>query len=501
MTEIERSGTGDETLDRMLQGGYPAGRATLVTGGPGTGKTTLAMQFLQAGLDAGDDCLFVSTEQTPAELRSSLADFDFDLDHGSLTFASVHAAPGQTLESDENVLTLQQLRDREGDAPLFDDGFGAPFTGHYVREYLRGFGPQDRVVFDSVSGLSAVSPDDEGFRRAVLDLVRFLTDDLGATALLTAEGGAAAAGTATGLLRFTTHGVVELERRPVRGDPHRFLTVTKMRGTAFDRRTVEVEFVEGGLRAAPGRRSQPPALKDHHHRAVGIEGLDALTGGGLIRGAGVLLTHDGRANLTALFAVLLDRALSAGEDVTVVPTNDLRESRVRRLLDGHGWDLDALLADGRLAVVDLIGAWDDDRPNVHVPAPTAEALTDRLAETAGDDTHLTLVNADAVVHRLGEAAAREVRYETEGSLLGGENGLVNVLNPSVVGERIGQFYRNVSEQVLQTWMDEDGLQYVNLEKSPCGFVGTTSLLEYVEEPPYVRVQRPPQNRENPFAVE
>jgi hypothetical protein len=50
-------------------------------------------------------------------------------------------------------------------------------------------------------------------------------------------------------------------------------------------------------------------------------------------------------------------------------------------------------------------------------------------------------------------------------------------------------------------MDEDGLQYVNLEKSPCGFVGTTSLLEYVEDPPYIRVQRPPQERENPFATE
>jgi hypothetical protein len=48
-------------------------------------------------------------------------------------------------------------------------------------------------------------------------------------------------------------------------------------------------------------------------------------------------------------------------------------------------------------------------------------------------------------------------------------------------------------------MPSDGLQYVSLQKSPCGFVGTTSLVEYIEEPPYIRVQDPPISRENPFA--
>jgi KaiC/GvpD/RAD55 family RecA-like ATPase len=508
MTDGRPRSTGAETLDRMLDGGYPADRATLLTGGPGTGKSTLSMQFLQAGLDAGEDCLFVSTEQTAGELRDSFADFDFELDHDRLDFASVHAAPGRTFETDDNVLTLQQLQDDADDPATFggfDDGFDTPFTADYIQEYLSRFGHQDRIVFDSVSGLSAVSETAEAFRRSVLDLIRFLTDELGATVLLTAEaadsgpGESQADGPATHLLRFTTHGVIELERRPINGDPHRFLTIRKMRGVDFDRRTVEVEFVDAGLRTAPARRSQPPALKDHRHRSVGIDGLDALTGGGLVRGAGVLLTHDGRANLSALLSTLLDHALSADESVTLLPTNDLREARTRRLLDSHGWDLDDLLADGRLTVVDLIGAWDDDQPNVHRPTPSAEAVTERLVGVGTDGDRFTLVSADPLVHTLGETDARQVRYRTEAELTGGSSGLVHVVNPNVIGDGIVEFYRDVAEQVLETWMPSDGLQYVSLQKSPCGFVGTTSLVEYTDEPPYLRVQDPPMSRENPMA--
>jgi KaiC/GvpD/RAD55 family RecA-like ATPase len=499
--------TGDDTLDRMLDGGYPDSRATLLTGGPGTGKSTLSMQFLQAGLDAGEDCLFVSTEQTADELRDSFSEFAFELSHDRLDFASVHAAPGRTFETDEQVLTLQQLQDADGN-PGLGERFERPFTAEYIQEYLGQFGEQDRVVFDSVSGLSAVTENAESFRRSVLDLIRFLTDELDATVLLTAESpddhpdGSPTDGPATHLLRFATHGVVELERRSVNGDPHRFLTIRKMRGVDFDRRTVEVEFVTGGLRAAPSRRSQPPALKDHRHRPIGIDGLDALTGGGLVRGAGVLLSHDGRANLSALFSTLLDHALSAGESVTLLPTNDLRQARTRRLLSGHGWDLADLLADGRLRVVDLIGAWDDDRPNVHTPTPSADAVTDRLVGAAeGDEAQFTLVSADPIIHTLGETDARQVRYTTEAELTGGSDGLVHVVNPNVVGDGIVEFYRDVAEQVLETWMPSDGLQYVSLQKSPCGFVGTTSLVEYLDEPPYLRVQDPPSSRENPMAEE
>jgi KaiC/GvpD/RAD55 family RecA-like ATPase len=510
--------SGDATLDGALGGGFPERRTVLVTGGPGTGKTTLGVQFLQAGLDAGEDCLFVSTEQTHEELRESLSGFSFDVDHEALSFLTVHATPGRVIESEEPQLTIQSLeQEREREGP-FDETFALPFTSENLIDRLAPHGPVDRVVFDSVSGLSVMADGHQRFRRTVLDLVRFLTDEFGATTLFTAEA-AGEGGEAVGadLLRYATHGVVELRRERVEDDPHRFLEVTKLRGVEHDRRTFELELASDGVRVGPARRSQPPALKDHRHAPVGVEGLDRLCGGGLIRGAGVLLQHDGRATLAALFGALLDHALSGEETTVLVPTMSLRESRTASLLEGHGHDVEALLADGRLAVVDLVGGWDASRPNVAAPAADAESVLAALADatTAGDGgggdgagsagnatrggSTFSLVAADAVVHSLGPSGAREVRYGVEADLLDPEDGLVDVVNPHTVPDRVTGFYHDVAEQVLDTWVEDSGLQYVSLRKSPCGFVGSTSLVEYVEESPYLRVQDPPRSRENPYA--
>ena len=472
----------------MLRGGVPSNRSLLVTGGPGAGKSTLAMQFLQEGLDAGERVLYVSTEQTIEEVRDSFAGYEFDLDHEDLVYVSVHATPGHTIESgDDRALTLEVL---DGSDPV-GGAFAPPFTTNYLLEYLERYAPRDRIVFDSISGLAPLADSDEDRRRALLDLIREFTDGFGATTVFTAE-----ADDDDTVFRYATHGVVELRREHVAGDPHHHLEIRKLRGADHDHRTVEVEFVDTGLRAAPARRSQPPALKAHHHRPVGIDGLDALAGGGLVQGAGVLFRHDGRANLAAFFGAMLTTALETDHTVTLVPTIGLRQDRVARLLAHRGHDLDDLLVEGRLRVVDVIGGWDGDATGVQAPRETADALIDLFADlqrTAEGQTY-TLVNCDALAHRLGAAGARRLRYAQEAELLGEEDSFVSVGNPDVVPDEVAAFRHDVAEQVVETRVFDDGLQYVTLRKSPCGFVGTTSLVEYIDDPPYVRVQEPPVDR-------
>ncbi|WP_338742373.1 ATPase domain-containing protein [Haloplanus salilacus] len=495
-TDTSRVGTGAPILDAMIGGGLPRKRSVLVTGGPGTGKSTLGMQFLQAGLPEGDDCLYISTEQTIGELRDSFAGFAFDLDHDSLAFASIHAKPGRPVESDEQRLTLTTLGE-DGDPTPFGSGFDAPFTAEYIRDYLARYGQFDRVVFDSVSGLSVIAEGDEQFRRSVLDLIRYFSDDVGATTLFTAEH--RSSDSLSDALQFTTHGVIELSRRRIVDDPHLSIEVTKMRGVRHDRRRAEVQFTDEGLRIGPERRSQPPVLKTHTHRPLGIDGLDALCGGGPVCGAGVLLEHDGEANLMALFGTILADAVDRGDAITLVPTIELGQSRVAALFEDRGHALDALLEDGRLSVIDAIGGWDESLPNVHATPGTAAEFADLLADVGGrtDRTTSTLLNADAVVHSFGADGARTVRYRAESTLLDGQDRLVHVTNPAVVDDTVAAFHRDSAEQVLHTWIEDDGLQYVRLKKSPCGFVGTTSLVEYVSDPPYLRVQDPPLERESP----
>ncbi|PSQ41476.1 hypothetical protein BRD10_00455 [Halobacteriales archaeon SW_12_71_31] len=484
--------TGVDLLDAALQGGLPRERSTLLMGGPGTGKTTLAMNFLQAGLERGERCLFVSTEQTIAELRDSLASYEFDLDHDRLTYTSVHARPGRTIEEDETI-TLQTLSE-EGS---LDEGFAPPFETRYVRDHLERAAPCDRVVFDSVSGLSVLADDPRLFRREVLDLIRLLTDEFEATALFIAEE---TDPDDVMPLQFTTHGVVRLHRERVADDPHRFLTIEKMRGVDHDRRTVEIEFADAGVVARPERRSQPPALKQHRHAPVGIEGLDELTGGGLVRD-GVLIEHDGRANLDALLSTVVAAALDRDETVTVVPTTGLTPARLGGLLDSHGYDLDDLIETGRLSVVDTVGGYDTALDNVFTAFASLDAVIDSFEETerrTDDGASLRLIDVASLTHRIGADDVRDLRYYLD-SRIGPEDALVSVLNPDVVEKRVAAFHADSAEQVLRTWVTDAGLQYVALEKSPCGFVGSTSLMEYLRDPPYVAVQSPPSDRETPMS--
>jgi circadian clock protein KaiC len=499
-TEPNRVSSGVEMLDKMLGGGIPEERSVLVTGGPGTGKSTLGMGFLQEGLENGDECLFVSTEQTVEELRDSFGSFDFELDHDSLSVASVHAKPGRTLESDEDELVLRALGDEAG----FVEGFDAPFTSEYIAEYLRGFEPCDRVVLDSASGLRVMSESAEVFRRSTLDLIRLFTDEMGATSVFTAEDSEGDADGSNNPLRFTTHGVVRLWGEEIADDPHRFLRVTKMRGVDHDRRRVEVEFGDKGVTLSPKRRSQPPALKQHEHVSVGVEGLDKLCGGGIIRGGTVLLKHDGYANLASILGSFVSTAVTCGYTLVLLPTTHLTPARVGSVLEGTDTSVDELLRDDRLFALDMTGSWSGFAESDNVRGATDDVgdvvSFFRNADGGGEAGTFAIAKTGTAVHRLGPGGARELQHfqETE---TGEEDVVVNVHNPSVTDSRISGFFVDTAEQVLETRVLDDGLQYLTLRKSPCGFVGSTSLVEFREDPPYFRVQDPPKERQNPMSVD
>jgi KaiC/GvpD/RAD55 family RecA-like ATPase len=484
-TPAEPASTGVDVLDGMLGGGLPRNRATLVTGGPGTGKSTLGMQFLQAGLAAGENCLYVSTEQTVEELRGAFSGFDFDLDHENLSYATIHARRGETIEENDTY-TLQTQDDNE----WLDRGFDAPFTGTYIEDHLRNYSPCDRVVFDSTSGLAVITEDIERYRRLVFDLIRFFTDELGATTLFTAED---YPGDKRGdVLQFTAHGVIQLETDQIENSSRRFLSVPKMRGVDHDRRQVELTIRDGTVCAAPQRRSHLPTLPDQALLSTGIDGLDTLTGGGFVSGAGVLLSHDGRATLSALLGSLFKQAVESGMGVVLVPTLELHHERTKQLLDQFGLSLSQLFEDDKLFVIDQIGGWDTTNPNVFTHGSTVAEIRQYFEtierDSAGD--WITIEGTTAMVHALGEDDARELRYNEELQFLNSSELLVHLLNPDVVDDSVAAFYRDSAEQIIETSYQNEGLQYLTLQKSPSGSVGSTGLVESIDEEPYLRVETP-----------
>ncbi len=77
---VRKTPTGINGLDEITQGGFPAGRPTLICGGPGSGKTLMAMEFLVRGaVEHGEPGVFVTFEETEQELKENVASLGFDL--------------------------------------------------------------------------------------------------------------------------------------------------------------------------------------------------------------------------------------------------------------------------------------------------------------------------------------------------------------------------------------------------------------------------------------
>jgi circadian clock protein KaiC len=154
--------TGIAGLDEMLGGGFPQGHVVLVTGLPGTGKTCLSLQFLLAGVTAGETGVFLSLEEDTPQLLETARQFRWPVD------AAV----------DKGTLKVVRLDPRETRQSLHR------VQGELGQELTRL--KADRIVVDSVSLLNMLS-DDEAGRRATLFALAGACRASGATAVLTAE--------------------------------------------------------------------------------------------------------------------------------------------------------------------------------------------------------------------------------------------------------------------------------------------------------------------------
>jgi len=494
---LEKVPSGSDVLDELLVGGLPANRTVLLTGGPGTGKTTFGMQFLQRGLKAGDSCLYVSTEQTQDELRDTFSGFDFDLDHDDLTLTTIHATTGYTLEDDEAGLTLQSLEG--GDS--VGEGYSAPFESEYIRKYLRRFAPVDRVVLDSVSGLSAMGDDYDRFRRAVLDLIRLFSDEFEATSLFTAEESSPGAGdgqqtvAVADSIQYNTHGVIRLWRENVEGDYHRFIEVMKMRGIDHDTRVFQTEFDSRGVRLIPRNRTHPGEFVPEDFMETGIEGLDALIGGGIVLGGTMLIEHDGQASPHSILTNLMREAVDKDMAIVLVPPVELPPKRLEAIMDRDVGDMDEMLADDRLFLIDYPNIWRNTRRNVFKPREHEDedpaSVYQTIDERRGDRPLFSAINVEAQIPVMSETELKRVRFWQEENLMRDQDTSLYFFNPGTMNDELAEFYKNGAWQVLRTWINDKGLQYLKLKKSPAGFLGSTRLVEYRDEQPYMRVQRPP----------
>ncbi|MBW0000016.1 MAG: AAA family ATPase [Verrucomicrobia bacterium] len=278
--------TGVAGLNRILHGGLPVHEMYLVTGEAGTGKTTLALQFMRAGLNGGQRVLYLSLSQSAEALRKIAASHGWSLEGVTLedwsTFGPTEQAPGQ-----EAVFRNVALELRDVISQLF--------------ALIERVQPE-RLVVDSLLQLRPLASNVPDFQRQLFALGQHLASKRCTTLLIDAHTGEPTSQD----IQDLTHGVLRLERwAPEFGNVRRRLLVLKMRGLAVHGGYHHFTVGTGGLEVYP--RLAVGTRRDHlgsTPMASGLSALDTLLGGGLEAGTAVLLlgaTGTGKTSLATLY--------------------------------------------------------------------------------------------------------------------------------------------------------------------------------------------------------
>jgi len=279
----------------VLCGGLPAHRLYLVEGYPGTGKTTLALQFLREGVRRGEAVLYVTLSETGDELAAVAKSHGWTLDGVTVHEMSV---ADDTLDPEAQYTVFHPA-----EVELAN-------TVKRVLDEVERVHPS-RVVFDSLSELRLLARDALRYRRQILLLKQFFTGRDCTVMLLddrTSQAG-------DEQLQSIAHGVIVLDQTAVAfGRTRRQLRVIKLRAVGFREGFHDFRILTGGMRvfsalvAAEHRSESLP-----EQLSSGVAGLDALLGGGLERGTNVLLIGPAGTGKSTIATQYVAAAVQRGE--------------------------------------------------------------------------------------------------------------------------------------------------------------------------------------------
>ena len=305
--------TGSSPLDDILGGGYARSRVHLIEGRPGSGKTTLALQFLMAARERGERTLYVTLSEGRDELIDS---------------ASTHGWSLDGIEIYELVPPELSLDPSREQSVVYSSDLELGETVRLVMDCVERIQP-DCVVFDSLSDIRLLAGNPLRYRRQVLALKHYFNGK-DCTAIfvddLTEEMDDAN-------LHSLVHGVVRLEQLTISyGAERRRLRVFKMRGRAFRGGFHDYVIRKGGLRIYPRliASEHNPGFEDSGPVSSGVADLDAMLHGGLDRGTSNLFLGPagcGKSTMALQYAI---SALDRNERVLFISFDETRHNFFKR---------------------------------------------------------------------------------------------------------------------------------------------------------------------------
>jgi circadian clock protein KaiC len=324
--------SGISGLDDILSGGFSREHVFLVEGAPGTGKTTVALQFLLEGVRSGEKGLYVTLSETERELREGAASHGWVLDEGIEIFELL---PPESLLDAEQQQSLLYSSDLE--------------LGETTRQIFAAVerSRPSRVVLDSLSEIRLLAQSSLRYRRQVLAIKHFFAK-YGTTVLLLDD---LTAETLDKTVHSVAHGVIRLEElAPAYGAERRRARVIKYRGVKFRGGYHDATITTGGLNVFPRLvASEFRTAAVRGAMSSGIAELDALLGGGVEAGSSTLVLGPAGTGKSLLALVFVCAAVARGEKAALFVFDEELGLLFSRL-KGLGIDLEAMQHRGDLFI-------------------------------------------------------------------------------------------------------------------------------------------------------
>jgi circadian clock protein KaiC len=323
--------TGVSGLDELLRGGLTPNRLYLIEGTPGTGKTTLAMQFLLEGRDRGEKTLYVTLSETKNELTAIARSHGWSLDNVEL----FQLSPAEGMKPEDQYTLYHPAEVELGE------------TVKSVLEIIDRVDPT-RVVFDSLSELKLLARDPLRYRRQILALKEYFSGRECTVVMLDDLS----AGGSDLQLQSLAHGVILLEMLPFEyGRARRRLRIVKFRGVSIVEGFHDFVIRQGGLDVFPQLVAANESMARAGVVASGMAELDQLLGGGLTWGTTTLMigpAGSGKSTLAAHYA-----ASGVTQTNGAIFLFDERASTFIARCDALGMKLSERLASGHVKLTQI----------------------------------------------------------------------------------------------------------------------------------------------------